>query len=526
MAFNLEGNSGPRLKANGNIIELKAVTWNKDSHGLFDYESKSLDIKKFYVEGQSNIIRNGEEIQVVADKVSDATEARNIGRKLLSISSRGNIGEERFFIDPTGLQFEEGKFNEVYLIVRSLKNSEGQQKGFPLEVGQVMKLGRMEFRVVELGHPDGRSEKNEVEYDVERIFRTATGQNDAMTEDTKPACRICLLEDVTEGFENLLIAPCKCRGSCEYMHLACFQHWFKSKISHRASLNACTFLWKKLECEVCQEPIPRIFTVEGQQSELFDLRRPTGQPYVILETISRDKKAGKGLHVLNVVEDGVKLGRGHQCDVRIGDISVSRLHAQIKYEGGKFLLLDNNSKFGTLILLGDHFPISEEKVAVQIGRTVITFVVKPKTSSGHKMSKHKALLEDGRQRRIGLSRASSESIASIKAQANDGEGGSPARGMVIEEEQVAGFEANEGEMVEEEVVANAPANCPVQFPSLINNLFQLNPFPAQSGQGAGADPIRYSSQASDDIFSQLMASLRDSQTNRAPQGPPPRGPYN
>ncbi len=46
----------------------------------------------------------------------------------------------------------------------------------------------------------------------------------------------------------------------------------------------------------------------------------------------------------------IKVGRGHDCQVRITDISVSRLHAFFrKSTRGDFLLEDNGSKFGTLI---------------------------------------------------------------------------------------------------------------------------------------------------------------------------------
>tara|TARA_B110000503_G_scaffold50444_1_gene81694 strand:- start:223 stop:393 length:171 start_codon:yes stop_codon:yes gene_type:complete len=48
-------------------------------------------------------------------------------------------------------------------------------------------------------------------------------------------------------------------------------------------------------------------------------------------------------------------GRGHASDIRISDISVSRLHAYIKFEDGKYILTDNNSKFGTLVLLKKPF---------------------------------------------------------------------------------------------------------------------------------------------------------------------------
>lgn len=77
--------------------------------------------------------------------------------------------------------------------------------------------------------------------------------------------------------------------------------------------------------------------------------------------------------VKNVPEEGIKLGRGHECEIRITDISVSRNHALIKFIGNSFMVFDNKSKFGTLIkkqnmeiILGPENP-----QAVQIGRSVI-----------------------------------------------------------------------------------------------------------------------------------------------------------
>jgi hypothetical protein len=48
----------------------------------------------------------------------------------------------------------------------------------------------------------------------------------------------------------------------------------------------------------------------------------------------------------------------------------------IKYENDRFRLFDNNSKFGTLVLLKKSLVLNEEKIAVQIGRTVISFSLK------------------------------------------------------------------------------------------------------------------------------------------------------
>jgi len=59
------------------------------------------------------------------------------------------------------------------------------------------------------------------------------------------------------------------------------------------------------------------------------------------------------MHVINFnTIETIKFGRGHDTDVRIHDISVSRLHAYIKKdELGRFYIEDNASKFGTLVEL-------------------------------------------------------------------------------------------------------------------------------------------------------------------------------
>eukprot|EP01017_Pseudomicrothorax_dubius_P003642 TRINITY_DN10563_c0_g2_i2.p1 TRINITY_DN10563_c0_g2~~TRINITY_DN10563_c0_g2_i2.p1 ORF type:complete len:497 (+),score=83.83 TRINITY_DN10563_c0_g2_i2:37-1527(+) len=354
----------------------KRQTWCKDSHGLFDYESKALDIKRFFVEQSSSILREGEDILIVPRSINRENSSSPHRKRLLSVTGKSTPREEQFYIDPSEIQHEEGKHNEVYLIVRSLKNADGAQRGFTLVPGQVIKLGRMEFRVIECCYRNREITKLETDLDQEREFRQSTSQATPEAANS-PVCRICLVEDDSD---HKLIAPCKCRGSCEYVHLSCFQYWFKSKIQTKEYNNAWNFHWKKLECEVCQDPIPRLFKMGGERHELFNLKRPQDTPYLILESITKEKKAGRAIHVLRVGEEGVKLGRGHQCDVRIGDISVSRLHAEIKYQNDSFLITDNNSKFGTLVLLQEPYLIREEKVAVQVGRTVITFVMRPRSS--------------------------------------------------------------------------------------------------------------------------------------------------
>ena len=69
-------------------------------------------------------------------------------------------------------------------------------------------------------------------------------------------------------------------------------------------------------------------------------------------------------------------GRGKVSDMRIDDISVSRLHTKIHFKEGKFILEDNKSKFGTTVLVKKRTPLLPGHVkAIQVGRTVINFKI-------------------------------------------------------------------------------------------------------------------------------------------------------
>lgn len=95
-----------------------------------------------------------------------------------------------------------------------------------------------------------------------------------------------------------------------------------------------------------------IIRSDGRTYNLVDYERPT-ENYLVLESLNQEKNTSRIIHIIkpNQTKDTFKLGRGHESDLRINDISVSRLHAIIKYKDNKFLLEDNLSKFGTLVLV-------------------------------------------------------------------------------------------------------------------------------------------------------------------------------
>ena len=76
--------------------------------------------------------------------------------------------------------------------------------------------------------------------------------------------------------------------------------------------------------------------------------------------------------------ESVLLGRGHDSDIRISDISVSRIHARIKFVKENFYLEDHNSKFGTLVQTNQAEVKGTEVLIVQSGRSLLEFKVKNK----------------------------------------------------------------------------------------------------------------------------------------------------
>jgi hypothetical protein len=100
---------------------------------------------------------------------------------------------------------------------------------------------------------------------------------------------------------------------------------------------------------------------------------------MVMESLPLEKNTSRTIHVLGFSNEkpNFNMGRGHESEVRVNDISVSRCHAIIKYKPDGFYIEDNRSKFGTLVLLKEPFPLRPEYTsAVQVGRTVISFTVR------------------------------------------------------------------------------------------------------------------------------------------------------
>jgi len=185
-------------------------------------------------------------------------------------------------------------------------------------------------------------------------------------------CKICLSNDVEN--DNPLINLCKCSGSLLYVHFFCLKQWMAVKLSHKQNVKntVSSYNMKSFNCEICKTPYPLRFKSGNNYFDLIESTRPT-ESYIVLESLNqlKDNNNYKSIHVITLKEDEkIIMGRGHDSDVRINDISVSRTHSCLMLSKGKIYLTDYKSKFGTLVLLQRPVEINENKLCLQIGRTI------------------------------------------------------------------------------------------------------------------------------------------------------------
>ncbi|KAF4676030.1 Katanin p80 (WD repeat containing) subunit B 1 [Perkinsus chesapeaki] len=318
---------------------------------------------------------------------------------------------------------------KLWQVIRHTKGA-----GHRLAEGDVLKLGRFKIRVKEIVTTEEEAEERRraAEQDT-RDRELSDDRASAMTvsteirngvEDEVPVservCRICY--DVAEK-ENPLVAPCTCKGSMKYIHLKCLRQWMDGRLCLRPDPYgssdrdghplANSYFWRSLDCELCKTSYPSVVEYPAENGrirrvDLYVIPRPA-PPYIILESkikhhssrrssnSSESAAPQKGLHIMslgNNPRETIRVGRGHDADVRINDISVSRCHAVVRLvPGGRgkrpyFVLEDQKSKFGTLVR-------APNPLRLEVSRGIIDFNASAK-KTGPKPAQGCLTLQQGR----------------------------------------------------------------------------------------------------------------------------------
>jgi len=187
-------------------------------------------------------------------------------------------------------------------------------------------------------------------------------------------CRICLSEEDPLGYyDDPLVQPCKCSGSMKYIHINCLKQWLNTKscLKIENNRNFSFFLIKPVICELCQTKFPDYIEHKGKLYEILDFQSEF-EYYFIIESLTIDKNGYRFIYVISLNQNKkMKIGRSNDADIIFGDISVSRIHSILTIENKNIYLGDNNSKFGTLILVQTPTIklVNNLPLYIQVGRT-------------------------------------------------------------------------------------------------------------------------------------------------------------
>ena len=200
-------------------------------------------------------------------------------------------------------------------------------------------------------------------------------ENDSHSENEFDKCWLCLIS--FSSIDNPLICLCDCHN---YIHFECLKMYLTSKITVTQNLKrtVTTYTCEKFNCDICLKPYQLRFRIPeiDRTYELIDLNLPEETDYFCMESLDyiKNKNNIKTVHIVQLIDEEINIGRNNYNDIIDTDISVSRDHAVIKYnKNNRNLFLENkDGKYGTLILVRGNIEVKEEKTYFQIGNTKIS----------------------------------------------------------------------------------------------------------------------------------------------------------
>ena len=397
---------------------MSTETWTKDVYELVDYDCGNLINSIINVKNNSFIYREN-------NSVISSPEKYNKKKDLLFQINTNSIGKDinfeilanPFKIDDTNISP-----NSAWFVLKASKIDKKMNR-YKLNPGDIIKIGRITLRIRDIYFSNKKinneilndscctnqdiKEMNALKTEGEpltnlnsskKINNSNININHNVKEKIKPisisknkkienniftklekknsVCRICYIEE--ENKENPLLQPCKCSGSMKFIHLSCLKQWISTRscLKIDETENCSVYIIKPVECELCKTKFPDYIKHEGKLYALLDFSKEY-ENYLTLESLTLDKNKNKFIYVLSLKNKIMKLGRGHVSDVLLSDISVSRVHCFLTIENKKVFLEDNNSKFGSLVLIQYSIIKIIEGISLnfQVGRTYINCII-------------------------------------------------------------------------------------------------------------------------------------------------------
>ena len=355
-------------------------SWKKKSQELYNYETEDISAYSFLITNSVNIYNYKDKIRIQNQndkfKLYDSSKVSSIEKNnsdyyyLSNFKNKENY-EKSFFILRNLLK-EDKDENEI-------------SKKYEINIGDVIKIGCFYIKVKNLVidnkkittnqifMSENNINTNKVSFNVDNFMANAINK--------KKICRVCYEEEN----ESPLISPCKCSGGLRYIHLKCLQNWIYSQSTNlfvekgEDNFNLIYNI-KKVNCELCKEPYPDyIYNSEKKiYYDIFDFIPIEFKSYIVLESIPNKNKEDQSriFFILNFDDkNNIILGRSHEVDVIINEISISRFHCELSIDREKnaFYIRDLDSKFGTGVLIQNKKILLNDKklLFISIGKHIL-----------------------------------------------------------------------------------------------------------------------------------------------------------
>ena len=321
-------------------LQILVKTWTQDAKTLHDYESLGHTEQKLQVTSTSYLAQRPLSNYLhIENSCSD--------RSLLKIHEL----DTEYILLPTSLQ-------PVYLSLSQSKLN--LNKGLKLNLGDEFKLGLVTLIIKELKlSPKEKTQVTEV------VEAEVSVRGDL-------CCRICFTSNDTDF--DPLISICSCQGSVSLTHFNCMKSWILSKAVTKRNTYVTSYIWEKLQCEICKDRLPFTFVHRKKSFDLISLPRPEGKFMIIEER--RRNVFPYILHLVEPSDSPISIGRGIDNDIVINHSSISRNHAVIDI-WQDFYIRDLKSKFGTLALVNKSILVNRnEVVPIQVDKSLLLISLK------------------------------------------------------------------------------------------------------------------------------------------------------
>ncbi len=258
-----------------------------------------------------------------------------------------------------------------------------EKRGIKLEEGNVFRIGKQIIKMKVLITPEvykksvkrikslskAKLESKKRATKFYSVKELNDNQIDSMTNDLESSdmyCRVCLEK---ETLDNRFHDFCGCRRKMP-THMKCLQMWLEKNAPVNESNGITFYNFHNVCCEICKAQFPSTYkNKNGKERPLIEPSIPKTSPYALLEIYQiENPKIIKALMLLDMsVERSLTIGRSSESDIIFKHHSISRKHCVFYMRKDGFYIFDDDSKFGTYVMLTKRKLKKKQNIILKIG---------------------------------------------------------------------------------------------------------------------------------------------------------------